>query len=216
MRIFLTAPAFTCLIVRMPQPAESNEAAIIRRVLRGDRDSYRLLMLRHYPVAYRLAFRITANAEDAEEAAQEAFFRAYRNLSSFRLQSSFSTWINRIAMNTALNLVERRTRDVAHTAHRLDGVPAHDGTPPLQLRDHTAGPERTLLDAETAQLREAAMATLTPMERTAFTLRHMEDLPIAEIAEALRVPANSAKQAVFRAVSKLRTALAPVVGGAIR
>ena len=195
---------------------EKDEASAIQRVLRGDRDSYRLLMQRHYSVAYRLAFRVTGNAEDAEEAAQEAFFRAYRNLSTFRLDSNFSTWVNRIAMNTALNLVERRTRDVAHTAHRLDAAPVHDGKPPLQLRDHAAGPERTLLLAETAQLRADAMGTLTPMERTAFTLRHMEDLSIAEIAKALRVPANSAKQAVFRAVSKLRAALAPTAAGASR
>ena len=200
----------------MPQPAESDDAALIRRVLQGDRDGYRLLMQRHYALAFRLAFRITGNAEDAEEAAQEAFFRGYRKLGTFRQDSNFSTWINRIAMNTALNLVERRTRDVAHDAHRIDAAPIHDGTPPLQLRDHAAGPERTLLAAETAHLREQAMAALTPMERTAFTLRHMEDLPIAEIAEALRVPANSAKQAVFRAVSKLRTALAPIAGGVQR
>lgn len=200
----------------MPQNVESDEAAVIRHVLRGDRDSYGLLMKRHYTVAYRLAFRITGNAEDAEEAAQEAFFRAYRKLSTFRLDSNFATWVNRIAMNSALNLVERRSRDISHTAHRLDAAPAHDGTPPLQVRDQAAGPERVLLAAETAHLRQVAMDTLTPMERTAFTLRHMEDLSIAEIAEALRVPANSAKQAVFRAVSKLRSALAPVRGGVIR
>jgi RNA polymerase sigma-70 factor (ECF subfamily) len=70
-----------------------------------------------------------------------------------------------------------------------------------------------LLDREATSLRQAAMAALTPMERTAFTLRHMEDLPIAEIASALNIPANSAKQAVFRAVSKLRRSLAPLAGG---
>jgi RNA polymerase sigma-70 factor (ECF subfamily) len=57
------------------------------------------------------------------------------------------------------------------------------------------------------------MSTLTPMERTAFTLRHMEDVPLAEIAEALHVPVNSVKQAVFRAVGKLRLSLAPLAGG---
>ena len=59
----------------------------------------------------------------------------------------------------------------------------------------------------------AAMAELTPMERTAFTLRHMEDIPMAEIAAALNITTNSAKQAVFRAVSKLRRSLTPIAGG---
>ena len=188
-----------------------DDKAVIQRVLRGDRDSYRLLMDRHYPTAHRLAFRITGNAEDAEEAAQDAFFRAYRKLDSFRHDSNFSTWVNRIAMNSALNIVERRARDVGHTADRLDAAPGPDSLP-MQVRDGQPGPERAMLSTEFARLRQAAMDALTPMERTAFTLRHMEDLSIAEIAEALRVPANSAKQAVFRAVSKLRTSLAPVAG----
>lgn len=191
---------------------ERDESAAIERVLRGDRESYRLLMERHYPTAYRLAFRITGNAEDAEEAAQDAFLRAYRKLDGFRRDSNFSTWVNRIAMNSALNLVERRSRDIGHTAERLDDAPA-PGTIGLQVADGKAGPERVLLNAESARLRREAMDTLTPMERTAFTMRHMEDMPIAEIAEALRVPANSAKQAVFRAVSKLRASLTPITGG---
>ena len=100
----------------MPQSTATDEAEAIRRTLRGDPDSFRPLMHQHYPTAYRLAFRITGNAEDAEEAAQEAFFRAYRKLDTFQLHSSFSTWVNRIAMNTALNLVERRSRDASHAA----------------------------------------------------------------------------------------------------
>jgi RNA polymerase sigma-70 factor (ECF subfamily) len=199
---------FACLIERM----DKDESAAIQRVLSGDRESYRVLMEPHYPVAYRLAFRITGNAEDAEEAAQDAFFRAYRKLSGFRGDSNFSTWVNRIAMNSAFNIVERRSRDVGHTAERLDVVP-ESGSHPLQVPSGDASPERVLLNAESSRLRRIAMDGLTPMERTAFTLRHMEDLPIAEIAETLRVPTNSAKQAVFRAVSKLRAALAPVAGG---
>lgn len=191
---------------------ERDESTAIDQVLRGNRDSYRLLMERHYPTAYRMAFRITGNAEDAEEAAQDAFLRAYRKLDSFRRDSNFSTWVNRIAMNSALNIVERRQRDLGHTAERLDEAPA-PGSIGLQIADGNAGPERILLNAEQARLRRDAMDALTPMERAAFTMRHMEDQPIAEIAEALRVPANSAKQAIFRAVSKLRASLTPVAGG---
>ena len=186
---------------------EKPEQATIRRVLDGDRDAYRVLVDEHFQFAFRLAFRITGNAEDAEEVAQEAFLRAYTKLSTFRFDSTFSTWVNRIAMNTALNLVERRKRDLLHTGQSMADDTAPNGT--LQIADTHAGPERLLLAGEFRALREAAMAALTPMERTAFTLRHMEEMPIAEIALALRVPANSAKQAVFRAVGKLRRSLAP-------
>ncbi len=191
---------------------EKLEQSAIRDVLRGDRDRYRVLVDLHYAAVFRVAFRITGSASDAEDVAQEAFLRAYNKLENFRGNSTFSTWIHRIAMNSAFNLVERRTRELSHTARSLtaDPMSAHTIPDPADLQPN---PEHLLLDREAHTLREAAMQQLTPMERTAFTLRHMEDLPIAEIAEALRVPANSAKQAVFRAVSKLRRSLAPLAGG---
>jgi RNA polymerase sigma-70 factor (ECF subfamily) len=179
----------------------------IRQVLGGDRDAYRVLMDRHFATIYRVALRITGNDQDAEEATQEAFLRAYNKLPEFRQSAAFGTWVYRIAMNCSLNLVERRSREASWNATPLMSeagveVPLTDGQP---------GPEQSLLDGEATLMRQRAMADLTPMERTAFVLRHMEERPIAEIATALGVPANSAKQAVFRAVSKLRAALRPPV-----
>jgi RNA polymerase sigma-70 factor (ECF subfamily) len=169
-------------------------------------------MDRHFQAVFRVAFRITGNESDAEEAAQEAFLRGYNKLSTFRQDASFATWITRIVMNTSINLVERRDRDLSHQAPRVaESSSALEQT--VQVADGSAGPERLLFDAEAATLRQAAMDALTPMERTAFTLRHMEEVPMAEIAVALNVPINSVKQAVFRAVGKLRQSLAPLAGG---
>jgi RNA polymerase sigma-70 factor (ECF subfamily) len=188
------------------------EAETIQKILAGSRDAYRVLMDSHFCAVHRIAFRITGNQADAEEAAQEAFLRAYNKLPGFRQDASFSTWITRIAMNTAINLVERRNRDLSQHGLRIADNPSPTEQT-VQLADGHAGPERQLLDREAASLRSEALANLTPMERTAFTLRHMEDLPIAEIATALNISANSAKQAVFRAVGKLRRSLAPLAGG---
>jgi RNA polymerase sigma-70 factor (ECF subfamily) len=181
------------------------EQDAIRRILAGDRDAFRVLMDRHLPTVLRMTYRVTGNAVDAEEAAQEAFLLAYKKLSSFREQSAFGTWVYRIAMNCSLNLVERRSRDLA-----WDAVTIEPGT----LTENIAvspglTPEAELLQREALRRRERAMLTLTPMERTAFILRHMEDQPIQVIAEALGVQHNSAKQAIFRAVAKLRRELAP-------
>lgn len=182
------------------------EQDAIRQVLAGDRDAYRVLMERHLPAVLRVTTRVTGNPVDAEEAAQETFLRAYNKLPEFRGNSAFGTWVYRIAMNTALNLVERRNRDLGWNAVALDGE-----TAPEDLAvSHRPGPEAELLDREALSARERALGTLTPMERTAFVLRHMEDQPISTIASALGVPANSAKQAVFRAVAKLRRELAPL------
>jgi RNA polymerase sigma-70 factor (ECF subfamily) len=177
----------------------------IRRVLGGDRDAYRVLMERHFATIYRVTLRITGNDQDAEEAAQEAFLRAYNKLPEFRQAAGFGTWVYRIAMNCALNLVERRSREASWNAAPLV---TEYGTEKF-ASESQRGPEQTLLDGEATRMREQAMQQLTPMERTAFVLRHMEDQSIDVIASALGVPANSAKQAVFRAVAKLRVALRP-------
>jgi RNA polymerase sigma-70 factor, ECF subfamily len=191
---------------------DKAETDAIRDVLAGNRDAYRVLMDRYFGSVTRIAFRITGNEADAEEAAQEAFLRAYNKLPSFRQDSAFSTWITRIAMNTAINLVERRNRDLSYQGPRIADEPSPaDHT--VRVADTNASPESALLNREATGLRQAAMAQLTPMERTAFTLRHMEDIPMAEIATALNVTTNSAKQAVFRAVSKLRQSLMPIAGG---
>jgi RNA polymerase sigma-70 factor (ECF subfamily) len=189
---------------------ETTDHQAIKQVLSGDPDAYKVLMDRHFQTVFRIAYRITGDKEDAEDTAQEAFLRAYKSLSTFRHDATFSTWITRIAMNLSINLVERRNRDKVHHAVQI----ADDAAPALntmQIPDTRHTPEHRLLDLEATGIRENAMSSLTPMERTAFTLRHMEELPIAEIATALNIPANSAKQAVFRAVGKLRRALAPMV-----
>ena len=181
------------------------ELDAIRRVLAGDRDAFRVLMDRHLPTVLRMTYRVTGNPVDAEEAAQEAFLLAYKKLSSFREQSAFGTWVYRIAMNCSLNLVERRSRDLA-----WDAVTLEPGSPSENFAvAHGLTPEAELLQREAFRRRERAMLTLTPMERTAFILRHMEEQPIQIIAEALGISANSAKQAIFRAVAKLRRELAP-------
>lgn len=177
----------------------------VRRVLAGERDAYRVLMERHFATIYRVTLRITGNEQDAEEAAQEASLRAYNKLAEFEQRSGFGTWVYRIAMNCALNLVERRGRQASWNAAPLV---SETGMEVFADNSHQ-GPEAQLLARESTRLREQAMQLLTPMERTAFVLRHMEEQPIAEIAKALGVPANSAKQAVFRAVGKLRQALRP-------
>jgi RNA polymerase sigma-70 factor (ECF subfamily) len=190
-----------CLTPRM----DEVEQETIQRIVAGDRDAYRVLMERHLPAVLRVTTRITGTPVDAEEAAQEAFLRAYNKLPEFRGQSSFGTWVYRIAMNCSLNIIEKRSRDLGWNAVELDGVAGESNAP----RSSEVSPEAAVLDSEATRQREQAMRSLTPMERTAFVLRHMEDQSMDVIAKSLGVPVNSAKQAVFRAVSKLRRELRP-------
>jgi RNA polymerase sigma-70 factor (ECF subfamily) len=184
----------------------NDDHALIRAVLAGDKDAYGLLVARHSQSVFRVAFRITENEADAEEVVQETFLRGYRKLESFDARANFRTWIYRIAMNCALDVLNKsKSHAVVPIAEEYDGE-----QPTVQLADDVAGPDRLLLSQEIEARRQAAMEKLTPTERLAFVLRHMEDRSTEEIATALGIAPNSAKQAVFRAVQKLRQSLAPL------
>lgn len=184
----------------------NDDYALIRSVLAGEKDAYGLLVARHSQSVFRVAFRITENEADADEVVQETFLRGYRKLEDFDARSNFRTWIYRIAMNCALDVLNKRKgRTTVLIAEEYDGEQAT-----VQVADRTAGPDRLLLSQEMEARRQAAMERLTPAERVAFVMRHMEDRSTEEIAGALGMTTNSAKQAVFRAVQKLRQSLAPL------
>jgi len=153
---------------------------------------------------FRVAFRITGNEADAEDVVQDAWLRGYRKLESFEYRSDFGTWIYRIAVRCALDKISASKVDestrIAETTDR-----EHDG---LQIADQEADPERLLLSGEIRAMQEIAMHGLSPTERTAFVMRHLEDRTTEEIATEMGIPANAAKQSVFRAVQKLRCRLA--------
>jgi RNA polymerase sigma-70 factor, ECF subfamily len=184
----------------------NDEYALIRSVLAGEKDAYGVLVARHSQSVFRIAFRITENDADADEVVQEAFLRGYRKLQDFDARSSFATWIYRIAMNCALDVLKKRkSQAVVSIAEDYDSELAT-----VQVADRSAGPDRLLLSREIETRRHAAMERLTPTERVAFVMRHMEQRSTEEIAEALGIAPNSAKNAIFRAVQKLRQSLAPL------
>ena len=180
-----------------------GELELVGKAAAGDDDAFRMLVERHGRLVYSLAYRITGEAASAEDIVQETFLRAYRALSRFDGRATFATWVHRIATNAALDLTRYRrirqevpygTEDVA------DPAPSHD-----------PGPERL---AESGDLRRElarAMKSLSPTERTAFVLRHHEGRSTEEIGRQLGLGALATRQAVFRAVRKLRQALSPFV-----
>jgi RNA polymerase sigma-70 factor (ECF subfamily) len=183
---------------------DRNDHAAIQAVLAGDKEAYGALVVRHSHTLFRVAYRITGNEADADDVVQEAFLRGYRKLEGFESRANFGTWIYRIAVHCALDKVRHRRGDeTSRVADAND--PEQDQ---LQVADEAAGPDRILLSGEIGAMQQAALLSLTPTERTAFVLRHMEDCSTAEIGAALGIDPNAAKQAVFRAVQKLRRRLA--------
>jgi len=140
---------------------------------------------------YSACLKITRNPDLAADAVQDALLNAWRKRDQFRSTSRLDTWIHRIAVNAALNLL-RKSRPGVFEA--LD----HD------VEDDTDDPERTLLDHELESDLAASLARLTEVERVCFVLKHLEQWRVREISEEIGTNEGRVKQAVFRAVHKLR------------
>lgn len=192
---------------------EVTDAAVVAQVLSGDRDRFRVLVERHSRSIFRVVYRMTGNQADAEELVQETFLRAYKSLSSFELRANFGTWIYRIAMNRTLDFLSSRKTQMQNkeTYSISDTVDAEEPRQ-VQLPTPQPGPDRLLLSGEIKKRVAQAMGQLTPAERVAFTMRHMEGQSIEEISAALNVKISAAKNCVFRAVQKLRHQLEPLTG----
>lgn len=187
-----------------------NDTAAVAQAQIGDSDAFGVLVERHSPGIFRLAYRMTGNEHDAEEVVQETFLKAYRQLHRFESRSSFGTWLHQIACNCSFDLVRARRR---HQDRRQ--TEESDGSDPL-LRLVTAdpGPDRKAFSAEVQSKIAAALALLGPGERAAFVLRHFEGMSIEEVGKVLGTRTSATKHSVFRAVHKLRLALEPVVRSA--
>lgn len=188
---------------------ESQDAAAVAQVRAGDREAFRPLVERYSHMIFGLAYRMTGNEADAEEIVQETFLRAYRALGSFEERANFGTWVFRIASNCALDLLARRKTQPQPAVVEEDEDP-----PEERLQSDSADPERLLYSSEMQARIRLAMESLTPVERTAFVLRHFEGRSIEEIAAALKVRSNAAKQSIFRAVQKMRESLEPAMRSA--
>lgn len=178
----------------------------------GDNEAFRSLVERHSRYVFNVAYRLTGSASDAEDVVQIAFLRAYQQLSRFEARADFRTWLHRITVNCAIDLIRgRRHREIGHDPDALEmesaGAPHHPTT---------ASPDRLLLSAEIRDRIASSMASLTASERLAFTLRHVEGLPIREVALSMGLKTEAAKNSIFRAVKKMRVALEPFAGATER
>jgi RNA polymerase sigma-70 factor, ECF subfamily len=198
----------------MVEEVAVSDAMAVERTLAGDRDAYRVLVERHSRAVYRMAYRMMGNAHDAEEVVQESFLRAYQKLKQFAGNSNFGTWVYRIAANYAIDRIRQRNADEAKRETR--SKPTEDSLevdPLSQVQDMSPSPERLAGSAQLADRMKLALAELSPAERTAIVMRHWDGCGIEEIAAVLKSNPNATKNTVFRAVQKLRRALAPYLVG---
>ncbi len=185
---------------------QMTDVATVSRARAGDSDAFRLLVEQHSRLVFRVAYRMTGNEHDADDVVQETFLRAYKQLGRFEERANFGTWLHRIAVNCALDLLRSRGRLDRHYGgdpEEAEMMGAISSSDPQQ--------DRLLLSAELRNQVTAAMEKLSGNERTAFVLRHFEGMPVEEIGKTLGIQVNAAKHTIFRAVRKLRESLEPFV-----
>ena len=186
---------------------EAEDAPDVERARAGDEDAYRRLVERHSRAVFRLAFRMLGNEHDAEDAVQEAFWKAHRALREFESRSQFSSWLHRITVNCAYDVLRRRAR---RAEDPLD-TPGDDEAPAAELPALGPLPDRLLFSKELERRMRVAVARLSDLERSVFLLRHHEGLALRDIGDAMGLDTNATKHALFRAVRKVREVMAPLL-----
>ena len=173
----------------------------------GDNEAFRSLVERHSRYVFNVAYRLTGSASDAEDVVQTTFLRAYQQLGRFEARADFRTWLHRITVNCSIDLIRaRRHREIGHDPDDLEFESAGSDRQAAALT-----PDRLLLSSEIRHRIAASMAQLSASERLAFTLRHVEGLPIRDVALKMGLKTEAAKNSIFRAVKKMRVALEPFV-----
>jgi RNA polymerase sigma-70 factor (ECF subfamily) len=185
-------------------PAADPDAELVARWHAGDLGAFEALVRRYQDRVYRLLYRMLGTAADAEDAAQETFLNLHRHGHRFRGEARFSTFVYRVAANTALN----RRRTLGRTRARIERLAEHQATG-HDLPDRPEGPEQATLGRELREQVHEALATLPEKLRLPLVLFDIEGLPYAEVSDVLGIAEGTVKSRIHRARNALRERLTP-------
>lgn len=194
-------PVFFDLSVQPGSAEDVDEAALVRRVLGGERDLFRTLVERHQHSVYRLSLRFSSgDPERARDLAQEVFLRAYRGLAGFSFDSKFGTWLYRVAVNVAISQRRRERAEKRGSALSLDAPPdPSDPESRRQVSVKQTGPSDA---TEGVELRSAVRAAIDSLEddlRVLVVLVSLEERTYEEAAQILSIPVGTVRSRMHRA-----------------
>jgi RNA polymerase sigma-70 factor (ECF subfamily) len=188
---------------RIPQ----DDAEVVERVRAGDTEAYAALVRRYHPKVYQLCYGMLGAADRADDAAQEAFIKAFTRLSQFRGESAFSTWLYRLTSNHCLDVLRARTR---HKTDSWDQLLETQGERIEALLQAPTPPEG--ISDELKETIHTLLAELKPEYRAILTLREMQGLTYEEMARVLDTSLDSVKARLKRARQQLGEKLRHVLG----
>src|SRR6516164_11564511 len=183
-------------------PAPVDEAALVKKARLGDLEAYDELVRRYQERIYATVYHMTANHEDANDLAQEAFIKAYHALKSFKGGSSFYTWVYRIAVNKTINFLKQRKNRAQISLNDLDFNAEHD--PDLVALISHKTPRRDVGLAELQEKLNAAMQKLSEYHRLVVTLHDVQGLSHEEIAKIMDCNIGTVRSRLFYARQQLQ------------
>lgn len=179
-----------------------GDVECVKRVQRGDVDSFEVLVRRHQKATFTLVYRLLGDYDEAAEVAQEVFLSAFKSIHQFRGDANFSTWLYRIAFNHAST--RRKGLQIALQRH----VPL-DGTELIGDNGSFSDPEQTTEKREIQQRVQQALNSLHKDDAAIIVLRDLQDAPYEEVAQTLDIPVGTVKSRLHRARRALKELLAP-------
>jgi len=186
------------------QVVKADEPILVAAAKAGDESAFETLVGRYERKIFRLTQNITQNREDAEDAMQEAFLKAYEHLGDFEGNSRFYTWLVRIAVNQALMKLRRRRNNVVSLDEEID---TGEDMMPRDVEDWGPSPIERYEQTELSGILNKVIGELDPPFRIVFQLRDIEQLSTEETAEALGLSVPAVKSRLLRARLKLRQRL---------
>ena len=189
----------------------SNETALIRAAQAGDAEAFEQLVRSYDQSVLRMALNLLHSQEDARDIYQEAFLRVYKKLPQFRFDCAFSTWLYRIVANLCLDQIRKRKVRKEEPAAVTTPGGEMDRFQFLPEQRADVDPQRQLMSSEVSERINAVLDTLSPRERLVFEMRHYQGMRLRAIGESLGVTEEAAKNCLFRATQKMRTALGDFV-----
>lgn len=190
---------------------EKRDAMFSLEALKGgNRSEFARLVEANYQLIYRLAIKILGNQQDAEDALQETFIKAFRYLKDFDGRSSISTWLYRIATNEALMILRKHKVDMVSVDEPL--AEGEEEQEPLQIVDWCCMPEEELMSSEAKQTLDRAIERLPVSLRLVFVLRDIQGLSTRETGEVLDLSDTAVKTRLSRARLRLREDLSGYFG----
>jgi RNA polymerase sigma-70 factor (ECF subfamily) len=178
---------------------DEEDRALVERFRRGDRNAFAELVVRYQGPVYNAAFWVVRRAEDAGDVCQTAFLKAAERIDDYDPHYRFFSWLYRIALNEALNLLRDHGRE-----EELDER--------IERADDGGGPEERLQAAQSSRRLQAALMKLSTRDRLVVSLRHFSELSYAEIAEVLEIDEKTVKSRLFEARQRLRRLLEDTEG----